>query len=193
MNTNRRLALILVSGVAVVLLGGCNLSTPPTNDEEETGLQLLSWNDSGPIDYNDATDWTMFSFSDFKVKMPRNFRVINLTDDQQYVELVNFAEVAGSETENLEYGKLKLKVSILTHATTVEEAAGEGQILDSINVAGRKALKTLNPDGGFVVYVKSLDQNQVYSFDFSEDFVGFENLTDLIISSIAFHQRGSVS
>ena len=175
----------------VVVLGGCGSATKEVESSDES-LVLLSWNDSGGVDYNNSSDWTKFSFSEFSLKMPKNFRVVNLASDQQYVELVNFAEVGRGLISDNELGWLKLKISLGGVNTNIEELVKDKVVIEELSVAGQTAVKVSDTRQAFVVYVKSNTQNKVYELGFSPDFEDFDGLSELVLSTIAFHIRGSL-
>jgi len=184
---------LLLMGCGLILAGCSLVGGGKKEVEGELGVELLSWNDMGPIDYDDTTDWTKFSFSDFTLKMPRNFRVINLSDSQGYVELVNFAEVNGKVTaDSNEFGNLKVKIAADTDFTNVDEAVGGKREVATMNIAGQKATKVDEGDK-VVVYVKSLVANEVYRFEFNADFTRFVGLVDEVLGTVSFERRGSLN
>lgn len=196
------LAVLFVGLVAVTVIGkfrqkgeGEDSGIVPTTSQAQarTTFPALEWE---PVDLGDSTAWSKFSFSGFSIKLPRDWRVVKLSETHDSVEFAQDLTIAkdAAERQDTELDRgdnnFSLKVSYEALSKPLHEQVSEVDDAWFV-VDGQTAVKTKN-ESGFRVQVEVIGQRRLYSFDFGFSEASYEEFVELVLSSVSFQQRAQV-
>lgn len=178
--------------VVALGLGGCGNGEADNGSESGSASETeLTLDAKGPANLTDTTEWIKFAFTTFSLKLPKGWRVSQVSQNQENVELINFHQVGEFDPANKK-GEMKIEVST-SRSGSLDDMRQENEdgfeVLLSDDIEYRKN----RTNEGVEVLIKPRDRERFYRFKFALNMKTSSEFAELILSTISFYQWETVS
>ncbi len=174
----------------LIVLVGCSPSPQQALLEVSSSPQVHQV-DPSQDDFVTFKDWTKYSFTDFALSLPEDWRVLEFNQDQAHIVLANYTPSANQTSFDPQTDQHRLRLDIKTQSLNqtldnfARSQAGSNQ-LDSITINDQPAFILNPPEPGFTVFTLHPRTRNLHVFHFDYDFDSQPDLAQAILSSISF-------